>query len=202
MSIRLMSRVWDETRFKGTDLLVLLCLADHANDDGICWPAYDRIAARARCTRRQAIRCVERLIAEGWVTKDGRKPVGKGGYVNIFRVGKRGDILSPTKRGDNSDEGGDILGDNGVTPMSPKPSYESSLKEPVLAQGRASEISFQDLPDIEEVEEVVCSSTGLDFTHAAMCAEKWLKAVQGKKLTDWRAHLAAFADKYECDYRR
>lgn len=194
-----MTRVWDETHFKGTDLLILLCLADHANDDGICWPSYDRLALRARCTRRQAIRCLERLISEGWVSRAGRKPVGRGGYVNIFLVGKRGDKFSP---GDICAEGGDILDDNGVTPMSPKPSYESSLKEPVLAQGRAREISFQDLPDIEEVEEVVCGSTGLDFTHASMCAEKWLEGVQGKKLTDWRAHLEAFADKYECDYRR
>lgn len=191
-----MTRVWDETRFKGTELLVLLCLADHANDDGVCWPSYDRLALRARCSRRQAIRCLERLIAEGWVKKEGRKPVARGGYVNIFRVTERGDIKS---LGDISVKRGDIHVKKGVTPMSPKPSYESPLNESVLGMHRASQDS---LPDIEEAEEIICGSTGLNFTHASMCAEKWLEGVQGKRLTDWRAHLEAFAEKYECDYRR
>jgi hypothetical protein len=86
--------------------------------------------------------------------------------------------------------------------MSPKSSYESPLKESVLGLHRANEVSSKELPDIEEVEEIVCGSTGLDFSHASMCAEKWLEGVQGKRLTNWRAHLEAFAEKYECDYRR
>lgn len=194
-----MTRVWDETRFKGTDLLVLLCLADHANDDGLCWPSYDRLALRARCTRRQAIRCLERLISDGWVTRHGRKPVGRGGYVNIFRIGLRGEKLSP---GDISSEGGDIFDFNGVTPMSPKPSLEPSKKNLVSDLHRTIAQSPSALPDLEEAETHVCETTSLPNGHAQTCAEKWLGGVQGKRLTDWRAHLSAFADKYECDYRR
>lgn len=194
-----MTRVWDETRFKGTDLLVLLCLADHANDDGICWPAYDRLAARARCSRRQAIRCVENLIAEGWVDRVGRKPVERGGYVNIYRIGKRGGNLSP---GDISEQRGDKNTQKGVTPMSPKPSGESSFNEPVFAHERTIDFPSGEFPTLEDAEEVVCQCTSLDFSHASMCAERWMHSVEGKTLIDWRKHLEAFADKYECDYRQ
>lgn len=44
MSIRLMSRVWDLDGMPSHLKLVLLRLADHANDDGRCHPGQDRIA--------------------------------------------------------------------------------------------------------------------------------------------------------------
>ena len=38
MSIRVMTQVWDTSEQKGSALLLLLALADHAADDGFCWP--------------------------------------------------------------------------------------------------------------------------------------------------------------------
>lgn len=49
-----MTYVWDNSRQTGTALLMLLALADHANDAGQCWPMIDRIAAKCRVNRRQA----------------------------------------------------------------------------------------------------------------------------------------------------
>lgn len=133
MSIKLMSRVWDETRFKGTELLVLLCLADHANDEGICWPSYEKLALRARCSRRQAIRCLISLKAEGWVEMIGKKRCQSGQYTNLFQiqVPARGDTASLLSRGAKIGKRGDMEGQKGVTWVSPKPSEESS-KEPPL----------------------------------------------------------------------
>jgi hypothetical protein len=40
MSIKVMSQVWEHSTRKGTRLLLLLALADFANDEGICYPAF------------------------------------------------------------------------------------------------------------------------------------------------------------------
>ena len=53
MSIKLMSEIWDneDPGLSGSRLNILLCLADHANDDGVCWPSIPRIAKRVRIDR-------------------------------------------------------------------------------------------------------------------------------------------------------
>src|SRR5260370_40214117 len=68
MSIRLMSQVWEDTRIGSqAELLVLLALADHARDDGRCWPSMRSIAGKARIEERSAQRIIRRLIEKGVV---------------------------------------------------------------------------------------------------------------------------------------
>ena len=106
MSIKLMTYVWDDTRFFGDQLLILLCLADHANDAGECWPSYDRIALRCRCTKRHAIRCIERLRQEGWITKECQQRNGRQ-TSNLFCLNLGGVTpCHPKSRGDICDTGG------------------------------------------------------------------------------------------------
>ena len=68
MSIKLMTYVWDHSNHSGTELLMLLALADHANDDGICWPSIARLAARCRIQPRQAINVLHKLEQAGDIT--------------------------------------------------------------------------------------------------------------------------------------
>jgi Helix-turn-helix domain len=68
MSIKLMTHVWDHGQHSGTELLMLLALADHANDDGICWPSIARLAARCRIQPRQAINVLHKLEQAGDIT--------------------------------------------------------------------------------------------------------------------------------------
>jgi len=65
MSNKEQDRVWEHSKQKGADLVVMLALANRANDSGICWPSQDELAARARVNRRTAQRIVDRLIASG-----------------------------------------------------------------------------------------------------------------------------------------
>lgn len=44
MSIAIMSAVWNTYDGTPARKLVLLALADHANDEGVCWPSLGRIA--------------------------------------------------------------------------------------------------------------------------------------------------------------
>src|SRR5260370_37923894 len=101
MSIRLMSQVWEDARIQSqAELLVLLALADHARDDGLCWPSIRTIAAKARIEERSAQRIIRRLIEKGLV-----ELVSKGGCIdghntpNRYRVigGDRGSSHGSTE---------------------------------------------------------------------------------------------------------
>jgi hypothetical protein len=65
MSINVMTRVWQHAQHKGSALLLLLALADHANDEGICWPSIQTLAAKIRMSERQTQRMLGTLIASG-----------------------------------------------------------------------------------------------------------------------------------------
>ena len=64
MSIKVMSRVWDRSKFRGTDLLCLLALADWADDDGYSWHNIDNLADKIRVTRRQTIKILNKLSTD------------------------------------------------------------------------------------------------------------------------------------------
>lgn len=51
MSIRLMNKVWD-MQLPASQKIVLLALADQANDEGYCWPAIPTIARRSSKSER------------------------------------------------------------------------------------------------------------------------------------------------------
>jgi len=50
MSIKLMTWVWDNSKYEGARLLLHLSMADHANDGGWFYAGQKRLASRARCS--------------------------------------------------------------------------------------------------------------------------------------------------------
>lgn len=70
MSWQITKRVWDSTsHLKTTEKLMLLALAEHADELGVCWPAYDTLARMTGLNRRSTIRVVAALETNGaiWV---------------------------------------------------------------------------------------------------------------------------------------
>lgn len=65
MSIEVMTRIWKVAPYGGGTLLVLLALADYADDYGICWPAQPDVAAKARLTDRQLRSVLRQLETAG-----------------------------------------------------------------------------------------------------------------------------------------
>jgi hypothetical protein len=65
MSIKIMSRVWEYSNQKGSDLLLLLAIADNADDSGYCWPGITYLAKKVRMTERSIINIVRRLEQSG-----------------------------------------------------------------------------------------------------------------------------------------
>lgn len=62
-----MSWVFDHSPYEGKVQMVHLILADHANDDGLCWPNQATIAAKARCSTETVRTSVKRMVADGLV---------------------------------------------------------------------------------------------------------------------------------------
>lgn len=61
MSVYISADVWRHSKAKGAALLVLLSLADQANDDGQCWPKVEQIAERCRISRASVHRHLDQL---------------------------------------------------------------------------------------------------------------------------------------------
>ncbi|MBY7931801.1 helix-turn-helix domain-containing protein [Vibrio fluvialis] len=69
MSVKVMSYVWDIPLFKGSDKLVMLCLADHADDRGLCWPSIDTIARKSGVSPTTVKATLKKLESAGWIAK-------------------------------------------------------------------------------------------------------------------------------------
>lgn len=65
----------------GSELLVLVSLAEWADADGRCWPSHDSIAKRARVSRRQVIRLIRSLADRGLIEITERRQ-----YSNSYTV--------------------------------------------------------------------------------------------------------------------
>jgi len=154
MSIRLMSQVWEDSRIDSqSELLVLLALADHARDDGLCWPSMRSIAVKARIEERSAQRIVRRLIEKGLI-----ELVSQGGCIdgcntpNRYRVvvgeprqthGATGGHPAATERqgvrGELESPRGDSEGSKGVTQGRPNHQIEPLTERRTTTYPLASE---------------------------------------------------------------
>ena len=83
MSIKVMSWVWDNGPKDPTERLMLLALADWADDSGSCYPSMVGIAEKTAVTERGARGIVRRLEASGWITI---KTGGGRGGKNVYRI--------------------------------------------------------------------------------------------------------------------
>jgi hypothetical protein len=74
MSIRVMTAVWDHAAVEGGTLLVLLAMADWANDDGTgVYPTQETLARKARLGDRQVRNCLAELEDLGYIKRDGKR---------------------------------------------------------------------------------------------------------------------------------
>ena len=84
MSVRTMARVWELSANRGNDLLMLLAIADFADDDdGNAYPAVSTLAAKCRMQARNANRILATLRESGEL--EIRQNEGPHG-TNLYRV--------------------------------------------------------------------------------------------------------------------
>ena len=75
--------------------LVLLKLADNANDQGECWPSYQYIADQCEMSKRSVMAHIDALIESGFLRKELRIGGEKGNKSNLYtlRIPSAGDSL-------------------------------------------------------------------------------------------------------------
>jgi len=142
-----MNRVWENSSASGGELLVLLAIADHANDRGSAWPGIDSLARKSRLTTRHVTRCLNNLAAAGELQIHNNRGC-KG--TNLYQVScfPSPDNLSalPTKSRDDIP----CQADRCLPQMSPEPSEPSEPSTHTI-DGVVVEEGGSEWPTEEEV---------------------------------------------------
>lgn len=147
MSIAVMSTLWEHSTRKGSELLVLLAMADFATDDGRCYPSVERLAKKTRLSERN-VRYILRSLEEcGEI-----ETISQGGRngANLYRILPPGKLcpLQP------SVEGGATQRIEGGQPIAPEPSIEPPEK-------RQKKTRMEPMPD-EKVARLVSEFPDFD----------------------------------------
>lgn len=111
MSVKVTAAVWERSAAEGTDRLVLLALADHADDETwSCWPSLSHLAAKCRISERTVRRSLRDLEAAGEVQTVTRAGTSSRYHIRLNNPGQ------PVRPG-QSDPPDNLTGpDNGVRP--------------------------------------------------------------------------------------
>lgn len=92
MSIKIMSKVWDIEGIDSSECLVLIALADHADDQGRCYPSIARLSKRTKLSDRGVQKVISRLIEKGFITVT---PCAGQGGANLYTVTATPEPRSP-----------------------------------------------------------------------------------------------------------
>ena len=123
-----MNRVWRESPAKGSELLLLLAIADFADDDGVAWPGVETLAKKARLSKRQTQYNIRSLVDAGLLTvEENAGPKGTHRYrVNMAHAGDAQIAPVQNVHRAKSARGGAKNDTKGVQPIAPEPSVEPS----------------------------------------------------------------------------
>lgn len=101
--------------------LVLLKLADQANDNGECWPSYKTIAEAAECSRRSAVTHIDWLEKHGFLWIEERRLDGNRNMTNVYHLTLGKGKLENGGGGENPALGGETVALGGGENPAPKP---------------------------------------------------------------------------------
>ncbi len=160
-----MGAVWRQSKQKGSALLLLLSLADYADERGVAFPSVETLANKVRMSERNVQLLLRKLEVDGEVIIEAN--AGPGG-ANRYRLTLQGgEKFSPHKRGKKGEkiapgggeiqrEGGEIQRAKGVKPASPDPSLDPSI-DPSLERERQAAS-----PPPSQATETTCVDVALD----------------------------------------
>ncbi|GFM89303.1 hypothetical protein PSCICO_47020 [Pseudomonas cichorii] len=140
MSMNLMVKALETKVGNPLRKLVLIKLADNANDMGECWPSYQHIADQCEISKRSVMSHIASLCASGLLRKEIRKGGPKGNSSNVYYLTLDGGappapgVVKDIHQGSAADSppsAGDSLG--GSAGAAPRTSHSSeSVNEPVI----------------------------------------------------------------------
>ena len=128
--------------------LVLIKLADNANDQGECWPSYQHIADQCEMSKRSVMIHIDALIQNGFLRKELRIGGEKGNKSNLYtlRIPSAGDSL-PSANAAPPSAGDSLPPSAGAAPRTSH-SLESVM-EPVIVDSSESPVEQEDFLEAE-----------------------------------------------------
>jgi len=138
-----MAYVWENSKQTASKLLMLLALADAANDQGYCWPAVGTLALKTRMSERNARYLLRQLEESGDISTV--EPGGKHQHDSsvYFLQGGKDEYGWEGRRGAKKRQQGGNLASSGGQPVAPNPSIsvlEPSIPKP-LSRKEAEDIT-------------------------------------------------------------
>lgn len=216
MSVRTMARVWEGSQHSGSELLMLLAIADFADDDGRAYPSISRLARKCRVSSRYAIALLDALSQSGELEiKRNAGPVGQGGRTNLYRIAlnrlgesttepvnpasppgereavRRGSLVNSDSVVNQGSGSGELGFREVVSPSSPKPSGNhqepSEVASPKVTKGSRLSPSWQ--PSSEDLAYCQRKRPDLDPVETAEGFRDYWIAQAGSKAVkaDWSA---------------
>lgn len=154
MSNKAMTWAWEIKGLSAPEKLVLMAIADNADDGGVCFSGHKYIGAKVEMARETVCRITKRLEEKGILIIEHRKRENGGDTTNLYHLringgsdGKsQGDVTEDHGGGDHTITGGR---DATITPNNPpnEPKYINTLTS-AHARARGSRLSEDwNLPD-------------------------------------------------------
>lgn len=147
MSMRLMAQAMSIKVGNPLRKLVLIKLADNANDDGLCYPSYQYIADVCEISKASARNHIDALIEMGLVSKKARKNKdGSSSNLYTLHLDKGMPTDSTGMLGDSigmpTDSTGGMLGDSTITYHSINLSNNHNNPLPLNGESASAEVEI------------------------------------------------------------
>ena len=168
-----------------TRKLVLLKLADNANDKGECFPSYQHIADHCEVSRRSVISHIDALIKMGLVEKKSRKNQdGSSSNLYILHLEKGSENISPpSERISPPSENGSLPPSENISPITNHSINQSinhidlSLQTKTPATSPAKKFSFTEM-DLAMAKEMFAHIQKLNPNHKQPNFEAWANDIR------------------------
>lgn len=158
-----MAWVWEHGPEKSTEKLVLLALADNANDAGECWPSISTIARKCSLSERSVIRAIGSLEKASYIMRRRRQDTS-----NLYRINFVGDKLSPTIS-DRESHTGVTESHQGGDRESLKPSFNHQVNHNI--RGEDSNFSPSDFDEMQALLETMIGLPATNYQDAEAIRE-------------------------------
>ena len=178
-----------------TRKLVLLKLADNANDKGECFPSYQHIADHCEVSRRSVISHIDALIKMGLVEKKSRKNQdGSSSNLYILHLEKGSENISPpSERISPPSENGSLPPSENISPITNHSINQSinhidlSLQTKTPATSPAKKFSFTEM-DLAMAKEMFARIQKLNPNHKQPNFEAWANDIRLLSERDGKSH--------------
>jgi hypothetical protein len=141
MSVRVMTQVW-ALDLPDSEKLVLLALADCANDEGGCWPSMKTLADKCSKSDRTVQAAIQSLVSKGHLTRE--ENPGKGCHYYVHPRFPKADAPTPEAASPRKDFAPKQVR---ATPEAASPDPRSGFGQTVKNHQEPSEVKSADADD-------------------------------------------------------